>query len=46
MEFLLKKWKVIANVITEVCVKDPKAFYALIFEQCAQLLDQQLSLQV
>jgi len=46
MELLLTKWKIIANVITEVCVKNSKAFFAAIFEKCVQLLDKQLSLQV
>lgn len=46
MEILLSKWKVIANVITELCVKNSRAFFAAIFEKCAQLLDQQLELQV
>jgi hypothetical protein len=31
MEMLLAKWKIIANVITEVCVKNGKAFFAAIF---------------
>jgi hypothetical protein len=46
MVLLLSKWKIIANVITEVCVKNSKAFFASIFEKCVQLLDQQLDLQV
>lgn len=46
IELLLAKWKIIANAITEVCVKNSKAFFAAIFEKCVQLLDQQLDLQV
>ncbi len=43
---LLGKWKIIANTITEVCVRNSKAFFASIFERCVQMLDEQLSLQV
>jgi hypothetical protein len=46
MGILLTKWKIIANVITELCAKDKDIFFVSIFEKCVTLLDKQLSTQV
>ena len=46
MEIILKKWKNIANVITELCAKNSQIFFVALFEKSAALLDQQLTAQV